>query len=126
MSRAGSSPARRLWPVAVLTLLPALLAPAMVAVAASADQSALCDGAPDGCSLVTGKSSVNAGQSLDVTIRGNPGVETSLRLYLIEFNSDGAITGLTPQGPAQRVTTSDSGRADLEFSPGAGDGDASS
>lgn len=118
----GSAPARRLWPAALLALLIGFVAP----TTARADQGALCDAAAEGCGVTTSKSSVNAGETLHVRAQGNPGVEVSLRFFLVEFNSDGAITGLTPQGPARTATTSDRGRADLEFAPGAGDGNAAS
>ena len=95
------------------------------AVAASADQSALCDGARAGCSVKVDRTVLNSGQPLNTTVRGNPEVEVGLRFYLIEFNAAGAITGLSPQGPKQTATTSAQGRADLVFRPGAGDGDSS-
>lgn len=125
MSRTTLGPARRLWPAAVLAPLLGVLVPS-AATAAPADQGALCDGAPDGCSVTAEKASVASGQPLNITVRGNPGAEVSLRLYLVEFNSAGAITGLAPQGAEQKATTSDRGRADLAFAPGAGDGDAAS
>lgn len=122
MRGVAMAPARRLWPAALLTLLLGFVAPPT----ATADQNSLCTAAAEGCEVTTSKPSVNAGETLHVRARGNPGVEVSLRFFLIEFNADGAITGLVPQGPARTGTTSDRGRVDLEFAPGAGDGNAAS
>lgn len=124
MSSARLPRARGPWWVGVLVVSLGLLGPTAIATAAGGDQGLLCDGSPNGCSLSADRSVV-AGHSLAVAVGGNPGAKVAVRFYRIEFNSAGAITGLTPQGSARQVTTSASGKGTTQFAPGAGDGDSS-
>lgn len=74
-------------------------------------QDDLCagSGGPNGCSVshTDMDDSINLGTRLGLSARGNPNVDVSLMVYLVEFNSAGAITDLIPASAPVTGRTSD-------------------
>ncbi|WP_166139388.1 hypothetical protein [Nocardioides ochotonae] len=69
-----------------------------VAQAGEPTQHRLCDGFAEPCRITTQSTLAAYDQILATDVVGNPGVDVALQFYAIEFNSDGAITGLVPSG----------------------------
>lgn len=87
--------------LATLTLGPG------VAHAAGPTQDALCDGygGSGGCRVSTDGDTINLGRRVNPTAWGNPGVDVTVMVYLVEFNSAGAITDLVPASAPARGRT---------------------
>jgi hypothetical protein len=82
-------------------------------------QHDLCDGygGAHGCRLVTDDTTINLGNRVGAVAWGNPGVDVQAVVYLVEFNSAGAITGLVPASApvAGRTTTVAGGQGQTFF-----------
>lgn len=97
-------------------MVPGLLVAAVLATltlslgaahAAGPTQGALCDGygGAGGCRVTTDDDTINLGRRVNPSAWGNPGVDVTLMVYLVEFNSAGAITDLVPASAPGRGRT---------------------
>jgi len=88
-----------------------LILTAQVPASAGAGQDALCTGSGKACAIVSNDAVAANDQYLSVGVTGNPGIGVRVQFYVIQFNSDGAVTGLVPSGEPTAATTNAAGSA---------------